>query len=166
MRHNGDFFFDQRRLTSILCIVFCLLYSEFCGDNLTRYRFTRAINKLNTNILHLCFSQVTFFEFIITKSVLIWEDSDDSNISRACRPLECWQRAASSSPHFEEHHVFNVARKQEPRQVKTFFRLHVYFVVLKNIFAILTFCIWHAQGLWVWKSYFNQIYCMLSPIHQ
>ncbi|XP_051723269.1 beclin 1-associated autophagy-related key regulator [Ctenopharyngodon idella] len=34
-----------------------LCNSEFCGDNLTRYRFTRAINKLNTNILHLCFSQ-------------------------------------------------------------------------------------------------------------
>uniref|UniRef100_A0A8C1W5S6 Autophagy related 14 n=1 Tax=Cyprinus carpio TaxID=7962 RepID=A0A8C1W5S6_CYPCA len=34
-----------------------LCNSEFCGDNLTRYRFTRAVNKLNTNILHLCFSQ-------------------------------------------------------------------------------------------------------------
>ncbi|KTF88187.1 hypothetical protein cypCar_00008358, partial [Cyprinus carpio] len=36
-----------------------LCNSEFCGDNLTRYRFTRAVNKLNTNILHLCFSQQT-----------------------------------------------------------------------------------------------------------
>ncbi|XP_016347954.1 beclin 1-associated autophagy-related key regulator-like isoform X2 [Sinocyclocheilus anshuiensis] len=34
-----------------------LCNSEFCGDNLTHYRFTRAVNKLNTNILHLCFSQ-------------------------------------------------------------------------------------------------------------
>ncbi|XP_055028716.2 beclin 1-associated autophagy-related key regulator isoform X2 [Misgurnus anguillicaudatus] len=34
-----------------------LCNSEFCGDNLTRYRFTRAVNKINTNILHLCFSQ-------------------------------------------------------------------------------------------------------------
>lgn len=34
-----------------------LCNSEFCGDNLSRYRFTRALNKLNTNILHLCFSQ-------------------------------------------------------------------------------------------------------------
>ncbi|XP_052476125.1 beclin 1-associated autophagy-related key regulator [Carassius gibelio] len=34
-----------------------LCNSEFCGDNLTRYRFTRAVNKLNTNVLHLCFSQ-------------------------------------------------------------------------------------------------------------
>ncbi|CAN9501935.1 unnamed protein product [Ophioblennius macclurei] len=34
-----------------------LCNSEFCGDNLSRYRFTRALSKLNTNILHLCFSQ-------------------------------------------------------------------------------------------------------------
>ncbi|XP_076156709.1 beclin 1-associated autophagy-related key regulator [Alosa pseudoharengus] len=34
-----------------------LCNSEFCGDNLSRYRFTRALTKLNTNILHLCFSQ-------------------------------------------------------------------------------------------------------------
>ncbi|XP_051503009.1 beclin 1-associated autophagy-related key regulator isoform X1 [Myxocyprinus asiaticus] len=34
-----------------------LCNSEFCGDNLTRYRFTRVVNKLNTNILHLCLSQ-------------------------------------------------------------------------------------------------------------
>ncbi|XP_054653136.1 beclin 1-associated autophagy-related key regulator isoform X1 [Dunckerocampus dactyliophorus] len=34
-----------------------LCNSEFCGDNLSRYRFTRALNKLNTNLLHLCFSQ-------------------------------------------------------------------------------------------------------------
>uniref|UniRef100_H3CA78 Autophagy related 14 n=1 Tax=Tetraodon nigroviridis TaxID=99883 RepID=H3CA78_TETNG len=34
-----------------------LCNSEFCGENLNRYRFTRALSKLNTNILHLCFSQ-------------------------------------------------------------------------------------------------------------
>ncbi|KAM8833129.1 beclin 1-associated autophagy-related key regulator [Synchiropus picturatus] len=34
-----------------------LCHSEFCGDNLSRYRFTRALSKLNTNVLHLCFSQ-------------------------------------------------------------------------------------------------------------
>lgn len=32
--------------------------SEFCGENLSRHRFTRAVKKLNANILHLCFSQV------------------------------------------------------------------------------------------------------------
>ncbi|KAM4723228.1 beclin 1-associated autophagy-related key regulator isoform 1-T1 [Anableps anableps] len=34
-----------------------LCNSEFCGENLNRHRFTRSLNKLNTNILHLCFSQ-------------------------------------------------------------------------------------------------------------
>ncbi|OXB57952.1 hypothetical protein ASZ78_009359 [Callipepla squamata] len=32
-------------------------HSEFCGENLSRHRFTRAVKKLNANILHLCFSQ-------------------------------------------------------------------------------------------------------------
>lgn len=41
-----------------------LCNSEFCGDNLTRYRFTRAVNKLNTNILHLCFSQYVDSELL------------------------------------------------------------------------------------------------------
>ncbi|NWR56562.1 BAKOR regulator, partial [Bucorvus abyssinicus] len=38
----------------------CVLWyfnSEFCGENLSRHRFTRAVKKLNANILHLCFSQ-------------------------------------------------------------------------------------------------------------
>ncbi|KAK7879578.1 hypothetical protein WMY93_033709 [Mugilogobius chulae] len=35
-----------------------LCHSEFCGETLSRYRFTRALNKLNTNVLHLCFSQL------------------------------------------------------------------------------------------------------------
>uniref|UniRef100_A0A3Q3JHM5 Autophagy related 14 n=1 Tax=Monopterus albus TaxID=43700 RepID=A0A3Q3JHM5_MONAL len=34
-----------------------LCNSEFCGENLSRYRFTRALSKLNTNVLQLCFSQ-------------------------------------------------------------------------------------------------------------
>ncbi|XP_040916063.1 beclin 1-associated autophagy-related key regulator-like isoform X2 [Toxotes jaculatrix] len=34
-----------------------LCNSEFCGENLSRCHFTRALSKLNTNILHLCFSQ-------------------------------------------------------------------------------------------------------------
>ncbi|KAM9707849.1 beclin 1-associated autophagy-related key regulator isoform 2-T2 [Menidia menidia] len=34
-----------------------LCNSEFCGENLSRYRFTRSLSKLNTNVLHLCFSQ-------------------------------------------------------------------------------------------------------------
>ncbi|XP_072320343.1 beclin 1-associated autophagy-related key regulator [Eucyclogobius newberryi] len=35
-----------------------LCHSDFCGENLSRFRFTRALNKLNTNVLHLCFSQL------------------------------------------------------------------------------------------------------------
>ncbi|OCT68544.1 beclin 1-associated autophagy-related key regulator isoform X2 [Xenopus laevis] len=31
--------------------------SEFCGENLNRWKFNRAVNKLNSNILYLCFSQ-------------------------------------------------------------------------------------------------------------
>lgn len=34
-----------------------LCNSEFCGENLSRQKFTRAVKKLNTNILYLCFSQ-------------------------------------------------------------------------------------------------------------
>nr|XP_033808745.1 beclin 1-associated autophagy-related key regulator [Geotrypetes seraphini] len=34
-----------------------LFNSEFCGENLNRWKFTRTVNKLNTNILYLCFSQ-------------------------------------------------------------------------------------------------------------
>ncbi|OWK09435.1 ATG14 [Cervus elaphus hippelaphus] len=30
---------------------------EFCGENLSRQKFTRAVKKLNANILYLCFSQ-------------------------------------------------------------------------------------------------------------
>ncbi|KAG8561037.1 hypothetical protein GDO81_015225 [Engystomops pustulosus] len=35
-----------------------LYNSEFCGENLNRWKFNRAVNKLNSNILYLCFSQV------------------------------------------------------------------------------------------------------------
>ncbi|KFO19407.1 Beclin 1-associated autophagy-related key regulator [Fukomys damarensis] len=31
--------------------------AEFCGENLSKQKFTRAVKKLNTNILYLCFSQ-------------------------------------------------------------------------------------------------------------
>ncbi|GCB72089.1 hypothetical protein scyTo_0009021, partial [Scyliorhinus torazame] len=34
-----------------------LCNSEFCEENMSRKKFIRAVNKLNTNILHLCFSQ-------------------------------------------------------------------------------------------------------------
>uniref|UniRef100_A0A2K6GYQ9 Autophagy related 14 n=1 Tax=Propithecus coquereli TaxID=379532 RepID=A0A2K6GYQ9_PROCO len=34
-----------------------LCNSEFCGENLSKQKFTRAVKKLNANILYLCFSQ-------------------------------------------------------------------------------------------------------------
>ncbi|XP_069773076.1 beclin 1-associated autophagy-related key regulator [Narcine bancroftii] len=34
-----------------------LCNSEFCEENMSRKKFVRAVNKLNTNILYLCFSQ-------------------------------------------------------------------------------------------------------------
>nr|DBA14374.1 TPA: hypothetical protein GDO54_005355 [Pyxicephalus adspersus] len=34
-----------------------LYNSEFCGENLSRWKFNRAVNKLNSNILYMCFSQ-------------------------------------------------------------------------------------------------------------
>uniref|UniRef100_A0A8D0GAC4 Autophagy related 14 n=1 Tax=Sphenodon punctatus TaxID=8508 RepID=A0A8D0GAC4_SPHPU len=34
-----------------------LCNSEFCGETLSRRKFTRAVKKLNANILYLCFSQ-------------------------------------------------------------------------------------------------------------
>uniref|UniRef100_A0A8C0J0G2 Autophagy related 14 n=1 Tax=Chelonoidis abingdonii TaxID=106734 RepID=A0A8C0J0G2_CHEAB len=34
-----------------------LCNSEFCSENLSRRKFTRAVKKLNANILYLCFSQ-------------------------------------------------------------------------------------------------------------
>ena len=42
-----------------------LSYSEFCGENLSKQKLTRAVRKLNTNILYLCSSQVqTSFTFV------------------------------------------------------------------------------------------------------
>ncbi|XP_043930356.1 beclin 1-associated autophagy-related key regulator [Protopterus annectens] len=34
-----------------------LCNSEFCKENLSRRKFIRAVNKINANIIHLCFSQ-------------------------------------------------------------------------------------------------------------
>ncbi|XP_078451980.1 beclin 1-associated autophagy-related key regulator isoform X2 [Lampetra planeri] len=34
-----------------------LCYSEFCREDISRHRFIRAVQKLNTNVLHLCCSQ-------------------------------------------------------------------------------------------------------------
>uniref|UniRef100_A0A8D0G893 Autophagy related 14 n=1 Tax=Sphenodon punctatus TaxID=8508 RepID=A0A8D0G893_SPHPU len=48
----------QSQRVCILCLfVLFLVTSEFCGETLSRRKFTRAVKKLNANILYLCFSQ-------------------------------------------------------------------------------------------------------------
>ncbi|XP_066536667.1 beclin 1-associated autophagy-related key regulator [Hoplias malabaricus] len=63
-----------------------LCNSEFCGDNLSRYRFTRAINKLNTNILHLCFSQHVASELLhphhTLRNIMFLVSPDNKNLGR------------------------------------------------------------------------------------
>ncbi|EFB20185.1 hypothetical protein PANDA_019436, partial [Ailuropoda melanoleuca] len=46
----------NRQVIEVLQLVY-LFSSEFCGENLSRQKFTRAVKKLNANILYLCFSQ-------------------------------------------------------------------------------------------------------------
>ncbi|XP_067099016.1 beclin 1-associated autophagy-related key regulator [Osmerus mordax] len=63
-----------------------LCNSEFCGDNLSRYRFTRALTKLNTNILHLCFSQHVDSELLhphhTLRNIMFLVSSDNRNLGR------------------------------------------------------------------------------------
>ncbi|XP_036398829.1 beclin 1-associated autophagy-related key regulator isoform X1 [Megalops cyprinoides] len=63
-----------------------LCNSEFCGENLNRYRFTRAINKLNTNILHLCFSQHVESELLhphhTLRNIMFLVDPHNKNLGR------------------------------------------------------------------------------------
>ncbi|TNM95700.1 hypothetical protein fugu_016783 [Takifugu bimaculatus] len=63
-----------------------LCNSEFCGDNLNRYRFTRALNKLNTNILHLCFSQHVDSENLhphhTLRNIMFLVAPDNNNLGR------------------------------------------------------------------------------------
>ncbi|XP_035262419.1 beclin 1-associated autophagy-related key regulator isoform X1 [Anguilla anguilla] len=63
-----------------------LCNSEFCGENLSRYRFTRAITKLNTNILHLCFSQHVDSELLhphhTLRNIMFLVAPDNKNLGR------------------------------------------------------------------------------------
>ncbi|KAF4084128.1 hypothetical protein AMELA_G00125320 [Ameiurus melas] len=63
-----------------------LCNSEFCGDNLGRYRFTRAVNKLNTNILHLCFSQHVNSELLhphhTLRNIMFLVSPENKNLGR------------------------------------------------------------------------------------
>ncbi|XP_026868989.2 beclin 1-associated autophagy-related key regulator isoform X1 [Electrophorus electricus] len=63
-----------------------LCNSEFCGDNLSRYRFTRAVNKLNTNILHLCVSQHVDSEMLhphhTLRNIMFLVSPENQNLGR------------------------------------------------------------------------------------
>ncbi|XP_066550859.1 beclin 1-associated autophagy-related key regulator [Amia ocellicauda] len=63
-----------------------LCNSEFCGENLSRYRFTRAVNKLNTNILHLCFSQHVETELLhphhTLRNIMFLVSPENKNLGR------------------------------------------------------------------------------------
>ncbi|KAM9786473.1 beclin 1-associated autophagy-related key regulator isoform X1 [Syngnathus typhle] len=63
-----------------------LCNSEFCGDNLTRYRFTRALSKLNTNTLHLCFSQHVNYDKLhphhTLRNIMFLVSADNANLGR------------------------------------------------------------------------------------
>ncbi|MGH0182108.1 UNVERIFIED_CONTAM: hypothetical protein FKN15_008949 [Acipenser sinensis] len=69
-----------------LCVVAACFCSEFCGENLSRYRFTRAVNKLNTNILHLCFSQHVDPELLhplhTLRNIVFLVSPDNKNLGR------------------------------------------------------------------------------------
>ncbi|MBN3278196.1 BAKOR regulator, partial [Polyodon spathula] len=59
---------------------------EFCGENLSRYRFTRSVSKLNTNILHLCFSQHVDPELLhplhTLRNIMFLVSPDNKNLGR------------------------------------------------------------------------------------
>ncbi|KAL4656480.1 hypothetical protein GN956_G5807 [Arapaima gigas] len=63
-----------------------LCNSEFCGESLSRYRFTQALNKLNTNILHLCFSQHVESELLhphhTLRNIMFLVSPDNKNLGR------------------------------------------------------------------------------------
>ncbi|XP_077394141.1 beclin 1-associated autophagy-related key regulator isoform X1 [Festucalex cinctus] len=63
-----------------------LCNSEFCGDNLSRVRFTRALNKLNTNTLHLCFSQHVDCDNLhpqhTLRNIMFLVSADNGNLGR------------------------------------------------------------------------------------
>ncbi|XP_028834069.1 beclin 1-associated autophagy-related key regulator isoform X2 [Denticeps clupeoides] len=64
-----------------------LCNSEFCGDSLSRYRFTRAVNKLNTNVLHLCFSQHVASELLhphhTLRNIMFLVSPENKNLGRS-----------------------------------------------------------------------------------
>ncbi|MEE6494170.1 hypothetical protein FKM82_017037 [Ascaphus truei] len=64
-----------------------LYNSEFCGENLNRRKFTRAVNKLNSNILYLCFSQHVDLDLLhplhTLRNLMYLVNPDSENLGRS-----------------------------------------------------------------------------------
>ncbi|XP_040267780.1 beclin 1-associated autophagy-related key regulator [Bufo bufo] len=64
-----------------------LYNSEFCGENLSRWKFNRAVNKLNSNILYLCFSQHVDLDLLhplhTLRNLMYLVSSDSENLGRS-----------------------------------------------------------------------------------
>ncbi|CAJ0964851.1 unnamed protein product [Ranitomeya imitator] len=64
-----------------------LYNSEFCGENLSRWKFNRAVNKLNSNILYLCFSQHVDLDLLhplhTLRNLMYLVSPDSENLGRS-----------------------------------------------------------------------------------
>ncbi|XP_050406257.1 beclin 1-associated autophagy-related key regulator [Patella vulgata] len=74
-----------------------LCYSEFCSDELTEKQLNSAVNKLNHNILYVCFSQGISIEDVSPKDTLhnLYILLHNSNIGR-CIPFEVCEEMIQS----------------------------------------------------------------------
>ncbi|KAM8921195.1 beclin 1-associated autophagy-related key regulator [Pelodytes ibericus] len=61
--------------------------SEFCGENLNRWKFNRSVNKLNSNILYLCFSQHVDLELLhplhTLRNLMYLVSADSAHLGRS-----------------------------------------------------------------------------------
>ena len=71
---NSEFLYHTRRVFKSFSVVLCIMNvtlspinlqhflilrcSEFCQYDLSKRDFTSAVDRLNANVLHLCFTQV------------------------------------------------------------------------------------------------------------
>ncbi|XP_053330644.1 beclin 1-associated autophagy-related key regulator [Spea bombifrons] len=61
--------------------------SEFCGENPNRWKFNRSVNKLNSNILYLCFSQHVDLDLLhplhTLRNLMYLVSADSTNLGRS-----------------------------------------------------------------------------------
>ncbi|XP_028935184.1 beclin 1-associated autophagy-related key regulator [Ornithorhynchus anatinus] len=64
-----------------------LCNSEFCGENLSRRKFTRSVKKLNANVLYLCFSQHVNLDLLhplhTLRNIMYLVSPDTENLGRS-----------------------------------------------------------------------------------